>query len=173
MQKEIDTVLSVLKTTPQRWIQMSETIPSELFLRAPAPKEWSAHDCLQHMVDTESMVFPARVGYLLRGEDFPAFNPDEGGTKSNKGLSSIDLAKEFGRLREESIKILMRVKPDDLEKKARHQELGLVSLGEMINEWAGHDLMHTIQGEKAMIQIFISGCGPWKPAFLDHIIDAK
>jgi hypothetical protein len=171
MGKALEMVISVLKTTPQRWLQFAETIPPELLKRAPAAKEWSAYECLQHMVDTERMVFPARVGHLLRGEDFPAFYPDTDGSKPQKALSPIDLAGEFEILRAKSITILSKVQAKDLSRKAKHQELGIVTLGEMINEWAGHDLMHTIQGERAMMQVFIEGCGPWKHYFTAHVID--
>jgi hypothetical protein len=122
------------------------------------------------MVDTERMVFPARVEYLLRGEDFPAFNPEADGSKPRKTLSPIDLAKEFENLRAKNLIILSKVQENDLSCKAKHQELGIVSLGEMINEWAGHDLMHTVQGERAIMQVFIEGCGPWKYLFTAHII---
>ncbi len=32
--------------------------------------------------------------------------------------------------------------------------------------------MHTIQAERAMMQPFIAGCGPWRFYFLDHAIAA-
>ena len=60
-------VLPVLKTTPQRWVQLASKLSPELFQRKPAPTEWSAYDCLRHIVDTERSVFPPRLGYLLRG----------------------------------------------------------------------------------------------------------
>jgi len=170
MEDTIGAVLAVLTSTPQRWSQLAEAIPSELFRRRPAPKEWSAHECLQHVTDTERMVFPARVGYLLRGEDFPAFDPDAEGMKPKGELGSRDLAKEFTRLRGESVKTLSKVSADKLKNRARHQELGMVSLEEMINEWAGHDLMHLVQAERAIMQIYIDGCGPWRKYFLDHIV---
>lgn len=106
MEDTVEFVLSVLKSTPQRWIHLAETIPIELFQRAPAPKEWSAHECLQHIFDTEKMVFPARVGYLLRGEDFPAYDPDAAGMKPTINMTAIELAIEFRRLRRKSIKLL-------------------------------------------------------------------
>ena len=37
---------SVLETTPQRWIQLANKLPHELFQRKPAPMEWSGYDCL-------------------------------------------------------------------------------------------------------------------------------
>lgn len=169
MEDTLAMALAILGSTPQRWIHLAETVPAGLFRRPAAPGEWSAHGCLQHIVDTERMVFPQRVGYLLRGEDFPAFNPAEDGTKPVASLSSVALANEFDRLRAASLEILSHVQPRDLNRKAKHQELGMVSLGEMVNQWAGHDLMHTVQGERAILQVFIEGCGPWKSYFSDHV----
>jgi len=163
-------VLPVLETTPQRWIQLAGRVPPELFQRKPAPNEWSAFDCLRHIVDTERSVFPARVGFLLRGEDFPAFNPDEEGKEPRGNITPIESAAEFARLRAGSLALLSKVGEGDLNRKARHQELGMVTLGEMIHEWAGHDLMHTVQGERAILQPFIDGCGPWKRYFSDHTV---
>src|SRR5659263_262380 len=134
-------VFPVLETTPQRWIQLASMLPPELFRRKPAPKEWSAYDCLRHIVDTERSVFPARVVYLLRGEDFPVFHPDEEGKDLGGKITPVDLAAEFARLRAGSLALLSKIGDDDLNRTARHQELGMVTLGEMIHEWAGHDLM--------------------------------
>jgi hypothetical protein len=123
-------------------------------------------------VDTERSVFPARVGHLMRGEDFPAYQPDEEGKGPMEDPTPIELAAEFARLRTGSLALLAKVGAGDLSRAARHQKLGMVTLGEMIHEWAGHDLMHTVQGERAILQPFIDGCGPWKQSFSDHIIPA-
>ena len=162
--------LSVLETTPQRWIQLVDKLPPELLQRKPAPKEWSGYDCLQHIVDTERSVFPPRVGFLLRGEDFPAYYPGKEGEDAKKPPAPSELAGEFVRLRERSLALLSTIGEADLNRTARHQELGMVTLGEMIHEWAGHDLMHTVQGERAILQPFIDGCGPWKRYFTDHAV---
>jgi hypothetical protein len=90
--------------------------------------------------------------------------------KPNGKSTPVELAREFSRLREKSLTLLSKVVMEDLGCKARHQELGVVTLGELINEWAGHDLMHTIQAERAILQPFIEGCGPWKPYFSEHVI---
>jgi len=160
--------LSVLETTPQRWVQLTGKLPVELLQRKPAPKEWSGYECLRHIVDTERSVFPPRVGYLLRGEDFPAYHPGKEGEDAKEPPTPAELAAEFLRLREGSLALLATIGEADLLRTARHQELGMVTLGEMIHEWAGHDLMHTVQGERAILQPFIAGCGPWKRYFSDH-----
>jgi hypothetical protein len=129
-------------------------------------------DCLRHLLDTEQYVFPVRVEAFLAGRDFEAFNPDTQGTKPDADHKPADLAAEFARCRAASLTALSRVTPADLSRTARHSELGIVSLSEMLHEWAAHDLMHTVQAERAMMQPFIAECGPWRPYFSDHDVDA-
>lgn len=160
---------TVLQTTPLRWSNLTRYLSDELLATHPAPGEWSALDCLQHLVDTERWVFPTRVKAFLAGEDFPAFDPDSQGEISGRTLSGFDLASEFLAMREESLELLAKLVVKDLDLKAVHGELGPVTLGEMVHEWAGHDLMHTVQAERALIQPFILGCGPWQVYFADHV----
>lgn len=159
---------AVLTATPKRWLDLTTRLPEDLLVRAPAPGEWSALACLQHLVDTERWVFPARVGHLLAGRDFPAFDPDSQGSAPAATMSAPALAQEFAALRQQGLEALAAVTPADLARRARHAELGPVSLGELLHEWAGHDLMHTVQAERALMQPFIAGCGPWLPYFADH-----
>ncbi len=80
-------------------------------------------------------------------------------------LSPVQISAQFSALRTESLRVFDRLTPADLTLKARHQELGIVSLSELLHEWAGHDLMHTVQAERVMLQPFIQGCGPWRTLF--------
>jgi hypothetical protein len=50
--------------------------------------------------------------------------------------------------------------------------LGVVTMREMLNEWAAHDLMHTIQAERALMQPFVAGSGKWRHYFGDHDAEA-
>lgn len=164
---------TILETTPARWVELTENLPEELLSRPAAAGEWSALQCLQHLVDTERWVFPARVDAILAGQDFPAFDPDSQGTVSDVDQSPAGLAAEFSRLRADGLAILKKVTPADLERQGRHQELGIVTMSELLHEWAGHDLMHTVQAERALMQPFIRGCGPWQSYFSDHLAAAS
>jgi hypothetical protein len=168
----MDTVLesmrALITTTPERWIGMAQALPVELLALPAADREWSALECLQHLVDTEK-VFQFRVQAFLAGRDFPAFNPDSDGSKPG-AQTPLALAEEFARMRGESLLMLEKLSPADLERKARHAELGMVTLNEMVHEWAAHDLNHTVQAERALMQPFIQGSGPWKKYFADHRI---
>lgn len=168
MKDLLDWSRSILETTPSRWISLVQHVPIPLLTRPPAQGEWSALECLFHLMDTERYVFPARVVYFLEGKDFPAFHPDKAASALGAASEPLGLAKEFSRLREESLRVFARIEAADLVRAARHQELGVVTLDQMLNEWAGHDLMHTVQAEQSLMQPFIEGCGPWRPYFSKH-----
>ncbi len=172
MDNALPLIQSVLTTTPLRWQNMTTTLPKELLLRPPAPKEWSAVECLLHLLDAERYVFPTRIEAFLAGRDFAGFNPDTQGSKLNAERTPADVAAEFAQHRAASLKTLARLTAADFPRTARHGELGIVSLGEMLHEWAAHDLMHTVQAERAVMQPFIAASGPWRMYFKDHDVEA-
>jgi hypothetical protein len=165
----IPSILSILQTTPQRWLHLVESVPEPLFARSPVSGQWSALACLQHIIDTEH-VLQLRLRAFLEGwESFPGFNPDAEGTQLGAPPSAQSLAGEFAALRAASLQAIGQIQPSDLGRRCLHQELGMVSLEEMLNEWPAHDLNHTIQAECALMQPFIHGCGLWQRYFTDHL----
>jgi hypothetical protein len=172
MENLLKQVRAVLSTSAARWQCMAENIPIELLTRVPAPKEWSALECLQHMIDTERWVFLIRLHAFLTGQSITAFNPDSQGYKSGPKPVPTALVSEFTSLRNLSLSLLAKLTPADLSLTAQHSELGQVRQDEMLCEWAGHDLMHIVQAERAVMQPFINGSGPWRGYFSDHDAEA-
>lgn len=165
----IQSVSAVLATTPERWVSLAAAIPRRILARPPARGEWSAIQCLQHILDTEDQVFTLRIAMIMEGRAFPAFDPDaEAGRPSDEG-DPVEMATALRVRRRVSLEQVARLKAEDLARTATHAELGEVSLEELLYEWGAHDLMHTVQGERALMQPFIAGCGPWRPYFADHI----
>jgi DinB superfamily len=162
---------TILSTTAAHWLNLANTVPADLLRRVPAPGEWSALDCLQHLLDAEQFVFPVRVRAFLAGQDMAAFDPDTQGTK-NTTRTPEQMAAEFAKHRTASLTELEQVSISDLTRTARHSELGTVTLGELLHEWAAHDLNHTIQAERALLQPFILASGPWRSYFQDHDINS-
>lgn len=162
-------VQAVLSTTPERWLRLVSTLPTALLVRPPASGEWSALFCLQHLFDTERLVFPVRFRAFLSGQNFVDFNPNEPHT-SPDAQTPEQLAAAFARARQESLVLLTHVRDDDLGRTKQHPQLGTVTLAEMLHTWAAHDLNHTVQAERALMQPFMLGCGPWRSFFRDHEI---
>ena len=44
-------------------------------------------------------------------------------------------------------------------------------MAELLNEWAAHDTMHIVQAERALMQSFVTGSGPWRSYFADHDVE--
>ena len=164
----IEEVTNILRITPSYWENLAGALPAELLWRRPAPAEWSALECLQHLVDAERFILPVRVRCFLAGENFPAFNPDREGSVGKSQPEPGELAAEFAKLRIASVELLSTLSEADLSRRAVHGELGPVTLEQMLNEWPAHDLMHTVQAERAIMQPFIAACGPWQVYFKDH-----
>jgi len=160
-------VRDVLATTAPRWLNLTEALPEALLRRPAAPGEWSAAQCLEHLLATERQVFPPRVRVFLRGGDIVPFDPDQE-APPRPVMSPVQMAGEFARLRAASLELLAGLEPSDLARTAHHGEYGTVTLAEQLNEWAAHDLMHTVQAERALMQPFLPGTGPWRPSFSDH-----
>jgi hypothetical protein len=144
-------------------------VPDGLIRRSPAAGEWSALECLLHILDVEQ-VMNTRLQAFLAGRDFPAFNPDAEGSQGVSAPSGAELAEKFVRQRQASLDALAALVPADLDRKARHAELGPVTLDQMLNEWVTHDFNHTMQAEQAVMQPFLAACGPWQIYFQNHII---
>lgn len=166
----LNRVLAVLSTTIDRWQSLARDLPPEMLAEPPAAGSWSALECLLHLIDTEP-VFQSRLAAFRAGRDFPAFNPDKEGSRLG-AASAAELVAKFADLRQQSLALLESVTPDEYNLRANHSELGPVTLGEMINEWAAHDLNHTVQAERAVMQPFIRACGSWRVYFTDHIIES-
>ena len=165
----LEDVQAVLSTTPERWQRLVSTLPIDLLTRPPVAGEWSALNCLQHLLDAERLNFTVRFHAFLAGRDFDDFDPHQQHAGPD-AQTPEQLAAAFARSRQESLVLLSRVKDDDLGRTAQHPQFGTVTLAEMLHTWAAHDLMHTVQAERALMQPFMLGCGPWRPFFRDHEI---
>lgn len=163
---------SVLNTTIDRWYQLTENFSDDMLRRQPQAGEWCALECLLHLIDVEDQVFRARVQAILNGNDFEAFDPDTQSTPMTADMSPTALVDKYKSLREDSLQVVASITPDDLDKTATHSELGVVTLSQLLHEWGGHDLMHIVQAERALMQPFIDGCGAWKVYFTDHDVNA-
>jgi hypothetical protein len=124
-------------------------------------------ECLRHLRDAEQDVFPIRVRAFLDGRDLVPYDPDAEGRRATEE-SPAALAKDFARLREQSLSLLTQVDTADLTREVHHEEYGIVRLADLLHEWAAHDLVHTVQAEQALMQPFIAGSGPWRSTFAAH-----
>ena len=119
----VQKVYSVLSATPLRWLSLVSTLPADVLRLPLAAGEWSAADCLQHLLDTEQYVFPVRVGNFLTGKDLANFDPDAV-ARDGAARPPACLAADFAVLRMESLGLLLDIKAQDLARTVNHSALG-------------------------------------------------
>jgi hypothetical protein len=165
-------VRSMLATSVDRWDAIAR-VDGSLLARQPADGEWSAIQTLQHVVDTEDGVFRSRALAILDGRSFPAFDPDAEGNVGRAAVDAGTLVAELAGLRARTLDTLGGLTEDDLGRTGIHAEFGEVTMAELLNEWAAHDTMHIVQAERALMQPFIPGSGPWRIYFVDHDVAGR
>jgi len=163
----LESARRILSTTAGRWQSLVETAPEELLQRPPAPGEWSAADCLNHLLLTERVVFGGRLRAILEGRDLATFDPHEP-RDPDPERTPQEVATALVAERDQNLAVLGGLTPADLERGSRHPEYGMVALRVVLNTWAAHDLQHTVQAEEALMQAFIPGTGPFRFRFADH-----
>lgn len=170
MKTFIEDVQAVLSITPERWQRLVSAVSADLLARSPLEGEWSALACLRHLLDAEHFIFPVRVKAFLAGRNFDDFDPNQ--QHADSATQTADqLVATFARDRQENLLLFKIIKSSDLERTLQHPRLDTVTLSQLLHNWAAHDLMHTVQAERALMQPFIHASGPWHVFYKDHEVE--
>lgn len=170
--KLLEWCWAALSATSVCFLNMINIIPLELLTARPAPGQWSMLDCLRHLVDVERISTHVRIRALTVGEPMVGFNPAEASEQTSDVTTAVALAEEFVHLRQQTLKVLEQLTPSDLDLQAMHAEYGMVTMREFLSHLAAHDLMHTVQAQRAVMQPLIAGVGPWRVNYAAHIAHA-
>lgn len=143
---------AVLEATPKRLRAIVEKTPRELLRRRPAPGKWSPSEIIAHLADAEIVTgwrFRAILGH--NGAPLQAFDQDEWAT--NMAYEKADPTESvalFEALRVANLRLLDRVDPRLHENYGVHSERGKETITHLVRLYAGHDLNHLSQIERAI-----------------------
>jgi len=141
-------VLVILASTPDKLKRELSSMSLEEMKARPAANKWSAQEVLAHLADVEEIGMRARVAAMLEARNpvLPSFDQEKRGEEMKysqkhplKSLASL------ARQREANVKWLSTLKPAQLKRRGTHQKVGEISVGELVTEWAFHDLGHLKQ----------------------------
>jgi hypothetical protein len=144
---DIQAPVSLLEKTPVLFETMLRDLPPDLLHWKPGSDRWSISEVLAHLADIENM-YCRRVCRIL-AEDSPALQkygqpgPSDANAYSH-GSAAEHLAR-FLAARRASIDALKLASGSAGSRTAKHSELGVITLAQMLNEWASHDLGHLRQ----------------------------
>ncbi len=133
----------------------------DAWLHAADPGEWSAHAVLVHMVTVETNAWAHRIAHVLDrpGAMLPAI--DRGGPDPARDVG--ELLDSFEEHRRRNLRTLEELDLGDLGGAGVHQQLGPVTVAEILATWAIHDLNHVSQALAAMASRWRGEVGPFIP----------
>jgi len=149
------TLNALLRGLPDVWVHGNE-----------GKDTWNAFDILGHLICGERTDWMPRVRIVLESGEAQTFDPFDrfAQEKESQGKSLEQLLDDFEALRAKNVAALeaLNLRPEDLERRGKHPELGVVTLSELLATWAVHDLTHVHQLSRVMAHQYRDAVGPWK-----------
>ncbi|MGC1477107.1 MAG: DinB family protein, partial [Terriglobales bacterium] len=117
--------LDAAEKSPKQIAAAVSGLPEKTLRYKPAPDKWSILEILAHLADME-ILYAYRMRQMLADRD-PVIAPiDQDAWAKNLGYmesSPPELVALYGLNRHANLRLLRRLKIDDLQKSARHPEL--------------------------------------------------
>src|SRR5215831_19698752 len=128
----------------------------------PAPDRFSVGEVLAHLSHSEGHCYRARLDRFL-SEDSPEFEPDDAQLHLElyRNMDPEDAFDHFEEQRETNIETLRDLPANVGARRAVHKKVGPITLAQMLNEWAMHDLGHIRQvAELVRARKYLAAAGP-------------
>lgn len=157
---------ALLEQTPIILEKILTSATDEQMHWKPAADRWSISEVLAHLSDTELHVFRGRIDRMMKEKNPAVESHDQNQAYArgeySKGTGRENL-KKFCHERDLSLSMLRYLTPEALGRTAQHSKLGRISIEELMNEWAFHDLGHIRQiAELFRSKAFYPNAGPFQ-----------
>ena len=158
--------LPLLEQTPIIIEKMLSSANDEQMQWKPTADRWSISEVLAHLADTEQHGFRKRVQAMLDAENPALENYDqEAAYAAGKysGGKPRERLRNFCHERDRSLSWLRYVPPAMISRTGQHSEVGTITIGNVLNAWASHDLGHIRQiAEIYRAVAFYPSLGPFQ-----------
>ncbi len=166
MDFELAQAIEILQRTPGTLNSLLRDLPKPWLVQNEGPETWSPYDVIGHLIQGEETDWMARAKIILKHGETRAFESFDRVAmfEESKGKSIVELLDTFAQLRAENVRELqsLNLTSDLLDKRGRHPELGVVTLGQLLSTWVVHDLGHIRQIVRVMSKQYREAVGPWK-----------
>lgn len=154
--------LDLLEETPGILRGLMRELGPEDAAWKPAEDRFSVAEVLAHLSHSEGCCYRMRVDRFL-SEELPEFERDDAQMylELYRGADAEDSFDQFEEQRETNVEYLRTLPRSAGERRAMHKEAGLITLQQMLHEWAMHDLGHIRQiAELVRARKHLAGAGP-------------
>lgn len=158
----IQAPISLLEKTPGLLELLLRDLPQELLQWKPALDRWSIAEVLGHMAVIEQL-YEQRARRIVI-EDSPALTPYVAPPESELlRTPARQHLEKFAALRRAFVFYLHSIPSKAAARTGQHQEMGTITLSEMLHELANHDLGHLRQiAELYRAHAFYPHAGPFQ-----------
>ena len=114
----------------------------------PAEGEWSANECIGHIIEADRRGFAGRIRRILAedGVSEAGWNQIEvAAARRDWERPAADVVAEFVAGREDGIALVEGLREADLGRAAVHAAVGRVTISNLLEEWVFHDRNHIRQ----------------------------
>lgn len=155
----------LLEQTPIILEKLLQSTVPDILQWKPSAERWSISEVLAHLVDIELM-FSERARRMAE-ETAPQFSEYDQEAAYAAGKYSGGTAKEhlrkFCHERDRTVSMLRYLPGNAAARTGQHNVLGTITLAELMNEWAFHDLGHLRQiAELFRARAFYPNTGPFQ-----------
>jgi hypothetical protein len=139
--------LDVLTSTPALLRSMLAPLPAAA-IESRGGEGWSPKDIVAHLLSISPQAALERVRLMLEHDNPMIPNVDEEATLAASGMRSWPLPRlldEFAVERGERMSRLTHLSDVELRRPGRHSVAGVITVADVINHVAYHDLLHVAQ----------------------------
>jgi hypothetical protein len=154
--------LDMLEATPTILRGLMAELTEEDVRWKPAPDRFSVGEVLAHLSHSEATCYRTRLDRFM-SEENPEFETDDAQfhLELYRNADPEDSLDHFEEQRETNIEFLRDLPKGAGARRAVHQKVGPITLEQMLNEWAIHDLGHIRQvAELVRARKYLEGAGP-------------
>lgn len=162
--------ITVLEQTPGILRALVAPVTQEQMDWKPAPDRWSIAMVLAHLAEVEVKGFGQRFWAMAQEESpFLPFYDQMALFRSGEQFNGAEELEKFAGRRKETLDWLKSLPDAVADRDGRHEELGRITFGEMLNEMALHDLGHIRQvAEVYRAQAFYPHIGAFQRYYTMH-----
>jgi len=159
--------LDLLQATPGILRGLITELADEDARWKPAPDRFSVAEVLAHLSHSEGQCYRMRLDRFM-AETRPQFEPDDAQMYLDlyRGADPQQAFDHFQEQLEANLKFLRNLPHGAGDRVALHREFGEITLAQMLNEWALHDLGHIRQiAELVRARKYQAGAGPMAASY--------
>jgi hypothetical protein len=163
------SAIDQLAATPEILRLIMAGLTDEQAQWKPGPDRWSIAEVVEHLSHVEGHLFRARIDRMMAENNPEVLDYDTNEYSAAGVYANRDAEESFAHWeeqREDNVRLLEELEPEALERTAMHSALGKITLAQLLNSWAYHDVGHVRQiAEIVRTLVYYPQMGPFQAEY--------